>query len=96
MFEKFNKVPMPSFAGTLSEQDIQTVIAYIKEASTEEATAATPPAANDASATPAATATTKDVSFMDLPPLVHVTIALSGIIILLIIATLIMLFRLFV
>ena len=97
VFEKFGKVPMPSFASSLSEQDITNVIAYIKEASAAPAQAEAAPAAtaDNAAATPGA-AVEAEVSFMELPLLVHVTIALSGLIILLIIATLITVFRLFV
>lgn len=30
LFEKFNKVPMPSFEGALKDEDIEAVVAYIK------------------------------------------------------------------
>ncbi|GAB3821555.1 c-type cytochrome [Pontibacter rugosus] len=93
VFEKYGKVQMTSFAGQLSDGDIENVIAYVKQESENPTTAETPPAADG---TTIATAAPQEVSFMDLPLLVHFTIALSGIIILLIIAVLIMLFRLFV
>ncbi|MDX5481136.1 MAG: cytochrome c, partial [Hymenobacteraceae bacterium] len=75
VFEKFGKVPMPSFASSLSEQDITNVIAYIKEASAAPAQAEAAPAAtaDNAAATPGA-AVEAEVSFMELPLLVHVTI----------------------
>ncbi|TPE45902.1 c-type cytochrome [Pontibacter mangrovi] len=96
VFEKFNKVPMPSFGGSLAEADIKNVIAYIKEESAKEAEAPTEAAVtptDDQASTPAAPA---EVSFMELPPVVHLTFILSAIIILLSLVTLVMLFRLFV
>lgn len=86
---------MASFGGQLSDSDIDNVIAYVKEESEKPAAAAATPAADSGTEAEAAAAP-KEVSFMELPPLVHITIALSGIIVLLIIATLIMLIRLFI
>ncbi|MFD2244943.1 c-type cytochrome [Pontibacter ruber] len=98
LFEKFNKVPMPAFSGSLSDDDIKNVIAYIKEASEKPADVAAAPAtgAPTEGDKPAVQAEPKEVAFMDLPPIMHITIALTGVILLLIVATLIMLVRLFV
>ncbi|WP_245842491.1 c-type cytochrome [Pontibacter ummariensis] len=97
LFEKFNKVPMPSFEGSLSDEDIAHVIAYIKEESDKpaeaEAEAVVVPVAGEGTNAPAAEV---EVAFMDLPPLVHFTFALAGVILLLIVALLIMFFRMFV
>ncbi|MFC5272303.1 c-type cytochrome [Adhaeribacter terreus] len=44
LFEKFNKVPMPSFESSLKDEDIEAVVAYIKTESEAPVTvAATPP-----------------------------------------------------
>ncbi|WP_242928815.1 c-type cytochrome [Pontibacter vulgaris] len=98
LFEKFNKVPMPAFEGSLSKDDIANVIAYIKEQSDKpaEVAAAAPatPASTDKAATEAAPA--EDVAFLDLPPVLLFTFALATAIILLTILVLVMLFRLFV
>ncbi|WP_299986088.1 c-type cytochrome [uncultured Pontibacter sp.] len=95
VYEKFKKMPMPAFEGSLSDDDINHVIAYIKEAS-----AAAPAQAEETVATTtaevAAPAAVQDVAFMDLPPIVHFIYGLVGLIILLIVVVLFMLFRLIV
>ncbi|EJF08349.1 cytochrome c class i [Pontibacter sp. BAB1700] len=92
VYEKFKKMPMPAFEGSLSEDDINHVIAYIKEAS-----AAAPAQAEETAATTTVKADTpaapQDVAFMDLPPIVHFIYGLVGLIILLIVVVLVMLFR---
>ncbi len=98
LFEKFNKVPMPTFEGSLSKDDIANVIAYIKEESDKpaevaEAAPAAPATDDKATAAPAEAA---DVAFLDLPPVLLFTFALAAAIILLTILVLVMLFRLFV
>ncbi|MBX0335035.1 c-type cytochrome [Pontibacter sp. HSC-14F20] len=95
VFEKFNKMPMPAFEGSLSDDDINHVIAYIKEASAAAPAVAAEPAATS-TAEAAAPAAVQDVAFMDLPPIVHFIYGLVGLIILLIVIVLIMLFRLIV
>lgn len=97
IFEKFNKMPMPAFGGSLSDEDIANVIAYIKAESEKPAEAvAETPAAPAADSPTGAEAAVKEVAFLDLPPVLLFTFALAGAIILLIILVLVMLFRLFV
>ncbi|GHA56961.1 c-type cytochrome [Pontibacter akesuensis] len=95
LYEKFNKVPMPAFASSLSDEDITNVIAYIK-AESDKPVAAVAETPATPTADPGVAVAPHEVAFSDLPLAVHITIALSGIIILLIIAVLVMLFRLFV
>ncbi|MFD2999521.1 c-type cytochrome [Pontibacter toksunensis] len=103
IFEKFHKVPMPSFASTLSEEDITNVIAYIKEASDAPAEAAadqpatigTDQQSGMAMVVPAGVAG-EEVGFLDLPPVLLFTFALAGAVVLLILMVLVMVFRLFV
>lgn len=95
VYEKFNKMPMPAFGGSLTDDDINHVIAYIKEASAAAPAVAEAPAATT-TAEAAAPAAVQEVAFMDLPPIVHFIYGLVGLIILLIIIVLIMLFRLIV
>ncbi|NDK56339.1 c-type cytochrome [Pontibacter fetidus] len=97
LFEKFNKVPMPAFGTSLSDDDIKNVIAFIQQESEKPAAVAEAPAtaATDSTAT-AATAETQDVAFMDLPPVLHFTFALAAIIILLMVLVVVLMFRLFI
>lgn len=96
VFEKFNKMPMPAFNTSLSEGDISTVIAYIKEASAAPVAAAVEePAAADAAA-PAVAAEPAEVAFLDLPPVLLFTFALSAAIIVLMVLVVVLLFRLFI
>jgi cytochrome c oxidase cbb3-type subunit III len=97
VYEKFNKVPMPAFGTSLSDDDVANVIAFIKAESEKPAEVvaevpATP--ATDTNAT--ATAAEAEVAFIDLPPVLLFTFALAAIIILLTILVLVMMFRLFV
>lgn len=97
IFEKFNKMPMPAFGSSLSDEDIANVIAYIKAESDKPAEAvAETPAAPGADTPTGAEAAVKEVAFLDLPPVLLFTFALAGAIILLIVLVLVMLFRLFV
>ncbi|WP_161887984.1 c-type cytochrome [Pontibacter russatus] len=96
LFEKFNKVPMPAFGGSLSDEDIANVIAYIKAESDKPAEAAVEVPAAPAADPGANAVAPAEVPFMKLPALVHFTIALIGVIFLLIVLVLIMMFRLFV
>ena len=96
VYEEFNKVPMPAFEGSLSDEDVANVIAYIKAESGKPAVAATPvtpPAAEVASTNVAPAA---EVAFTDLPPVLLITFALAGVIILLIVLVLVLVFRLFI
>ncbi|WP_018477917.1 c-type cytochrome [Pontibacter roseus] len=96
VYEKFNKMPMPAFGSSLSDGEISSVIAYIKEASAQPAAAAVaeaPATTTDAAAAPAAPA---EVAFLDLPPVMLITFALAGLVALLVVLTLVMLFRLLV
>jgi len=95
LFEKFNKVPMPAFGSSLSDDDIKNVIAFItaeSEKPVEVAVAAETPA----DSTAATTAGTADVAFMDLPPVLHFTFALAAVIILLMLLVVVIMFRLFI
>ncbi|MHC2992423.1 cytochrome c class i [Pontibacter sp. HJ8] len=95
VYEKFKKMPMPAFGSSLSNDDIKNVIAYIKEASAApaEVVAETPATPVD---DPAKPAVAQDVAFSDLPPVMLLTIALTGFIVLLVVLTLFVLFRLLV
>ncbi|WP_187261854.1 c-type cytochrome [Pontibacter beigongshangensis] len=96
VFEKFNKMPMPAFEGSLSDADITNIIAYITEASeAPAAVTADAPAAPAASASQPAAAESS-VAFMDLPPVVFFVIGLIGIILILVVALIYMLARLLV
>ncbi|MBC5992300.1 c-type cytochrome [Pontibacter cellulosilyticus] len=97
VYEKFNKIPMPAFGSSLSDEDVANVIAYIKAESDKPAVAvvaepATP--ATDANAE--AVVVEEEVAFMDLPPVLLFTFGLAAVIILLTILVLVMLFRIFV
>ncbi|OKL41524.1 c-type cytochrome [Pontibacter flavimaris] len=97
VFEKFNKMPMPAFGTSLSEDEIKNVIAYIKDESSKPAAAAevAPVAeATDATATPPAAQA--EVDFLDLPPVLLYTFLLAALIILLTALVLVMMFRLFI
>lgn len=93
VYEKFKKMPMPAFGGSLSDSEINDVIAYIKEASTQttEVVTEVPATQVDGPATPSAN---QDVAFSDLPPVIIMTIGLTGLVALLVILMLFMLFRL--
>lgn len=95
VYEKFNKMPMPAFGSSLTEDDISHVIAYIKEASAAAPAVAEEPAATT-TAEAAAPAAVQEVAFIDLPPIVHFIYGLVGLIILLIVVVLFTLFRLIV
>ncbi|RIJ42090.1 c-type cytochrome [Pontibacter oryzae] len=95
VFEKYGKVQMASFAGQLSDEDIDNVIAYVAQES-EKPAEATTTAAGQPSRSETGTTAATDVPFSELPLIVHITLALSGMVVLLVIATVIMLFRLFV
>lgn len=92
VYEKFNKMPMPAFGGSLTDDDINHVIAYIKEASAAAPAVVVEPAATETAETIPAAAP-QEVAFMDLPPIVHFIYGLVGLIILLIVVVLVMLFR---
>ncbi|RDV13566.1 cytochrome c class i [Pontibacter diazotrophicus] len=102
VFEKFHKVPMPSFAGTLSEEDITNVIAYIKEASDVPAAAAAAPVTtgddqqSDMAMVTPSELVGEEVGFLDLPPVLLFTFVLAGAVVLLIVVVLVTVFRLFV
>ncbi|MCX2739340.1 c-type cytochrome [Pontibacter anaerobius] len=95
VFEKFNKVPMPAFAGSLSEEDITNVVAYIKEESSKPAEAAVAPVTDQTNASTTPPATEQGVSFGELPLIVHIIFILAGIIVLLTIITVVVQFRVF-
>ncbi|TXK33274.1 c-type cytochrome [Pontibacter qinzhouensis] len=96
IFEKFNKIPMTAFEGSLSDADINNIIAYITEAS--EAPSAVVAEVPAAPVAPGAqpTAAASDVAFMDLPPLVFFIIALTALVLVLVLALIYMLARLLV
>ncbi|HEY4650917.1 MAG TPA: c-type cytochrome [Pontibacter sp.] len=97
LFEKFNKVPMPSFGTSLSDDDIKNVIAFITAESEKPAAVAETPAtpAADPNAAVADTAA-EEVAFLDLPPVLLFTFALAAAIILLTILVLVLMFSLFI
>ncbi|MDX5437546.1 MAG: c-type cytochrome [Pontibacter sp.] len=97
VYEKFNKVPMPAFGSSLSDEDVANVIAYIKAESDKPAVAAaevpsTPGAETEGGLSEAET----EVAFLDLPPMLLFTYALAASIILLTILILVTLFRIFI
>lgn len=96
LFEKFNKVPMPAFGTSLSDDDIKNVIAFITEESEKAVAVAEVPATQAADSTATAAAETQDVAFMDLPPMLHFTFALAAIVILLMVLVVIIMYRLFI
>jgi cytochrome c oxidase cbb3-type subunit 3 len=97
IFEKFNKMPMPAFRGSLSDEDVANVIAFIKAGSDKTAEAVTEvPAAPATDAPEGGAVAEKEIAFLDLPPVLLFTIALAGAVTLLIVLVLVMLFRLFV
>jgi len=94
VYEKYKKIPMPAFSGSLSDEDIANVIAYVKEASAQPVEVVADPAApTDSQVTPAEP---KEVAFMELPPVMHITILLTGLIALLVLLTIFVLFRIMV
>ena len=93
VYEKYKKIPMPAFNGSLSDEDIANVIAYVKEASAQPTVAETPAPPTDSQVTPAEP---KEVAFMELPPVMHITIMLTGLIALLVLLTVFVLFRIMV
>ncbi|QCR22207.1 c-type cytochrome [Pontibacter sp. SGAir0037] len=95
LFEKFKKVPMPSFGSTLSDEEISHVIAYLKEASDKPADVMAQAPAADATegGTPAVPV---EVAFQDMPFMLLFTVALTALVVMLLIATLFLLVRLFI
>ncbi|MEJ8804476.1 c-type cytochrome [Pontibacter sp. H249] len=96
VFEKFNKMPMPAFSSSLSDDDVANVIAYIKAESEKPAEVVVVPETTTADPDAIVQAEPAEVAFMDLPPVLLFTFALAAVIILLTIMVLVMLFRLFV
>ncbi|WP_230680248.1 c-type cytochrome [Pontibacter rufus] len=96
LFEKYSKIQMPSFGGQLQDADIENVVAYIKQESAAPAVAEAAPAVPDAAAPAVEAAAPAEVAFLDLPPAILLTFALAAAILLLILVTLVILFRLFV
>ncbi|WP_242920185.1 c-type cytochrome [Pontibacter liquoris] len=96
VFEKYGKVQMPAFGAMLKDGDIDNVIAYVKQESEAPAAvvAETTPATPDATAAEAQAPA--KVAFLDLPPALLMTFALAAAVLLLIVITLVVLFRLFV
>ncbi|WP_347158766.1 c-type cytochrome [Pontibacter chitinilyticus] len=96
LFEKYHKVQMPSFGGQLTDGDIENVVAYVKQESAAPIVAETSPVPIDGTTKAQEPAAPATVALMDLPPAVLLTFALAGLVLLLILATLVVLFRLFV
>jgi len=100
VFEKYGKVQMPAFGAMLQGGDIENVIAYVQQES--ETPAAVAEAAPDGLADVGIGAIVVEepapgpIAFTDLPPAVLLTFALAGAVLLLILVTLFILFRLFV
>ncbi|GGK56045.1 c-type cytochrome [Rufibacter glacialis] len=89
VYEKFGKVPMTSFEGSLSDGDIKDVIAYVKEESEKPAEAKTPevaPTGDGSKGTGIAPAAT--FSWRALPPTTQVLVALIGFLVLLVLVVL--------
>jgi cytochrome c oxidase cbb3-type subunit 3 len=79
VFEKFGKVPMTSFEGSLSDADIKDVIAYVKEESEKPAAAKTPEVVlGDPNKVGSATPATAGFSWKTLPPTTQILAALIG------------------
>ncbi|MBC3540108.1 c-type cytochrome [Rufibacter sediminis] len=92
VFEKFGKVQMTSFEGTLSDGDIKDVIAYVKEESDKPAEATTPEVApTDAGNTDGA-APAASFSWRALPATTQILVALIGFLVVLVFAVLLMTF----
>ncbi|WP_299823150.1 c-type cytochrome [uncultured Pontibacter sp.] len=96
LYEKYNKMAMPAFGTSLSEEDIANVIAFIKAESDKPAAVAETPSTPTADPNVEVAVAETEVAFMDLPPVLLFTFALAAVIILLTIMVLVMLFRLFV
>lgn len=94
VYEQFKKMPMPAFGNSLSDDEINHVIAYVKEASAAAPVAETPAPTDET--TVVAPAVPQEVAFMDLPPVLLLTIALTGLVILLVIMILVAIFRIMV
>lgn len=98
IFEKFNKIPMPAFGSSLSDEDVANVIAYIKAESDKPAEVVAEVPATPANEDPAANATPAEteVAFMDLPPVLLFSFGLAGVIVILCILVIVIMFRLFI
>ena len=98
IFEKFNKIPMPAFGSSLSDEDVANVIAYIKAESDKPAEVVAEVPATPATEDPAANATPAEteVAFMDLPPVLLFSFGLAGVIVILCILVIVIMFRLFI
>jgi cytochrome c oxidase cbb3-type subunit III len=94
IYEQYKKMPMPAFDGSLSDADIDHVIAYIKEASAAAPVAEVQAVTTEVQAE--APVAIQDIAFADLPPVLLLTMGLVALVILLVILTLFILFRLLV
>ncbi|MEJ8756666.1 c-type cytochrome [Pontibacter sp. H259] len=96
LFEKFNKVPMPAFGSSLSDDDIKNVIAFITAESDKPAQAVAEVTTTTATDSTATVAAEKEVAFMDLPPALHFAFILAAVIILLMVLVVLLMYRLFI
>ncbi|RNI28209.1 cytochrome c class i [Rufibacter immobilis] len=92
VFEKFGKVPMTSFEGSLSDGDIKDVVAFIKEESDKPAEAkapeVTPADPNIDGAAPAASG----FNWKAMPPVTQILVTLVGFLLLLVLVFLLVTF----
>ncbi|WP_205503370.1 c-type cytochrome [Rufibacter psychrotolerans] len=93
VFEKFGKVQMTSFEGTLSDADIKDVIAYVKEESDKPAEAKPEETApTDANQGEGATPAEASFSWKSLPPTTQVLVVLVGFLLVLVLGGLVVTF----
>ncbi|MFC6999923.1 c-type cytochrome [Rufibacter roseus] len=85
VFEKFGKIPMTSFEGSLSDGDIKDVIAFLKEESEKPAEAAAPVVApTETKVDGAAPAAPVNIEWKAMPPTTQVLVVLVGFLLLLV------------
>ncbi|RNI21797.1 c-type cytochrome [Rufibacter latericius] len=93
VFEKFGKVPMTSFEGSLSDGDIKDVIAYVKEESDKPAQAKIPEVApTELGKADGATPVTASFSWKAIPATTQILVALIGFLIVLVLVFLVVTF----
>ncbi|AKQ44956.1 cytochrome c class i [Rufibacter radiotolerans] len=95
VFEKFGKIPMTSFEGSLSDGDIKDVIAFVQQESEKPAEAATPPVATPSDGKPDGTATPAvetSFSLKDLPGTTLVLFSLIAFLLVVVLAVMVVTF----
>jgi cytochrome c oxidase cbb3-type subunit III len=95
VFEKFGKIPMTSFEGSLSDGDIKDVIAFVQQESEKPAEAAAPPVATPEDGKKDGTATAPaetSFSLKDLPGTTLVLFSLIAFLLLVVLAVMVVTF----